>query len=319
MKTCLVLGGSGFIGSHVVELLVAEGFQVRVFSLSASSSRRLASVADRVELRQGDFRNPESLADAVRGCDYVCHLAGTGAPASSNRDVISDVETNLVSTLRLLEICVREKVRQIIFCSSGGTVYGPSDGKPIPETHPTAPISSYGITKLAIEKYLELFRALYGLDYSILRVANAYGPRLPVEGQQGVVGVFLDSLRKAEPIVVWGDGLVMRDYVYVGDVARAFRAALGQRSPFRIFNIGTGTGTSLLELIGLMQQVTGDRVNVVHKPARQVDIPVNILDPSRARQYLGYEPCTSLETGLLKTWNWLVYEAKRHQLSAHIP
>jgi UDP-glucose 4-epimerase len=204
MTTCLVLGGSGFIGSHIVELLVAEGFQVRVFSPSATSSRRLVSVAGCAELRQGDFLDVESLADAVRGCDYVCHLVGTSVPASSDRDVILDVETNVVPTLRLLEICVRERVRQIIFCSSGGTIYGRSDGKPIPETHPTEPLSSYGITKLAIEKYLELFRALYGLDYAILRVANAYGPRLPLEGQQGVVGVFLDSLRKAVPLVVWG-------------------------------------------------------------------------------------------------------------------
>ena len=319
MTTCLVLGGSGFIGSHVVELLAAEGFQVRVFSLSANSSNRLAAVADRVELRQGDLRDASALGDAVRGCDYVYHFISTSVPANSNLHVTSDVETNVISTLRLLEVCVHEKVRQIIFCSSGGTVYGRSDGKPIPETHPTEPLSSYGITKLAIEKYLELFRALYGLDYAILRVANAYGPRLPIEGQQGVVGIFLESVRKARPIVVWGDGLVTRDYIYVRDVAKAFRVVLAQQSPFRIFNIGTGIGTSLLGLINLIRELTRCRADVVHKPVRMVHIPVNVLDPNRAREYLDFEPATCLETGLLETWNWLVHEARTARLTAHIP
>jgi UDP-glucose 4-epimerase len=302
---CLVLGGSGFMGSHLVELLIEEGFQVRVFSLSAASSNRLASVVPRVEFAEGDFRDAKALANSVRGCDYVYHLIATTVPSTSNRDPVFDVETNLISTLRLLEICVREKVRQIIFSSSGGTIYGESDSKPIPESHPTEPRSSYGITKLTIEKYLKLFHVLYGLDYTVLRVGNCYGPRLPIAGEQGVVGAFLDRLSRGEPIVLWGDGSVRRDYVYVSDIARAFRAALGQLSPFKVFNIGTGVGTSLLELIGLMERVTGRRARILKEPARPADVPVNILDPARARQYLKWEASTPLEAGLLSTWNWI--------------
>ena len=314
---CLVLGGSGFIGSHLVELLVEEGFQVRVFSHLAASSNRLASVARRIELIEGDFRDTPTLAKSVEGCDFVYHLIATTIPSTSNRDQVFDVETNLVPTLRLLEICARERVRQIIFSSSGGTVYGATDTSPIPETHVTEPRSAYGITKLAIEKYLALFHAMHGLEYTVLRVGNAYGPRLPVKGEQGVVGVFLDRLRRGEPILLWGDGSVTRDYVYVGDVARAFRAALGQQSPFSVFNIGTGAGTSLLELIALMEKVTGCPARILREPARQVDVPVNVLDTSRAGRYLRWEPVTPLETGILNTWNWIRIGDTRG-IAAHI-
>lgn len=300
---CLVLGGSGFMGSRLVELLADRGWEVRGFSHSAVHWRPAA--ASSVTWIAGDFRDPKTVADAVGGCEYVYHLVGATNPASSNRDVIFDAETNLISTLRLLEACVQAKVRRIVFSSSGGTVYGATERGPISEDHPTAPRSSYGIIKLATEKYLELFRHLHGLDYTVLRVANCYGPRLPVTGEQGVVGSFLDRLNRGEPIEVWGDGAVTRDYVYVGDVAQAFLAALGQQSRFKIFNVGTGVGTSLLELIALMERVTGRRATIVRKPARPVDVPVNILDPTRAHQYLGWQASTPLEAGLLHTWNWV--------------
>jgi UDP-glucose 4-epimerase len=302
---CLVLGGCGFIGSHVVELLADQGCQVRIFSPSPDLPNRLTPIAQRLEFITGDFRDQKALACAVRGCDYVYHFIATTKPAASNREVVFDVETNLVPTLRLLEICVRERVRRIIFSSSGGTIYGDAEHVPIPESHPTEPRSSYGIMKLAVEKYLKLFRHLHGLDYTVLRVGNCYGPGLPITGEQGVVGVFLDRLRRGEPILVWGDGSVRRDYVYVSDVARAFWVALGQQSPFRVFNIGTGVGTSLLELIKMMERVTSCRARILKKPTRQVDASVNVLDPSRARQYLQWEASTPLEVGLLRTWKWI--------------
>jgi UDP-glucose 4-epimerase len=300
---CLVLGGSGFMGSHLVELLVDRGWEVRGFSQSAAHWQSKAASA--VSWVAGDFRDPKAVADAVDGCDYVYHLVGATNPASSNRDVIFDAETNLIPTLRLLEACVRAKVRRIVFSSSGGTVYGATDSSPISEGRPTEPRSSYGIIKLATEKYLELFHHLHGLDYTVLRVANCYGPRLPVAGEQGVVGSFLDRLNRGDPIEVWGDGAVTRDYVYVGDVAQAFLAALGQQSPFKIFNVGTGVGTSLVDLIALMEKVTGRRAAMIKKPARPVDVPVNILDPTRAHQFLGWQAGTPLELGLLHTWNWV--------------
>jgi UDP-glucose 4-epimerase len=303
---CLVLGGSGFMGSHLVELLVEQGWEVRVFSQALNSG--LPLIAPGVASIAGDFRDAKAVSEAVEGCEYVFHFISMTKPASSNLDVTFDAKATLVPTLRLLETCVRAKVQRIIFSSSGGTVYGDSDGRPISEGHPTEPRSSYGIIKLTIEKYLALFHRLHGLDYTVLRVGNCYGPRLPVRGEQGVIGAFLDRLRREEPIELWGDGSVTRDYVYVSDVAQAFLAALRQQSPFKVFNIGTGIGTSLRELILLLERVTGRHASILKKPARPVDVPINILDPARARQFLGWQASTSLESGLLKTWNWMQAE-----------
>lgn len=302
---CLVLGGSGFLGSHLVELLLEEGIRLRVYCRSANSYNRLASLEDKIELVGGDIRASKALAKAVEGCDYVFHLIGTTVPATSNLDPVFDIETNLSPAMRLLEVCVEAKVKQIIFPSSGGTVYGNAGSEPIPESHPAEPRSSYGITKLTIEKYLELFYRLHGLDYAILRIANAYGPGLPTRGEQNAVGAFLARLRRGEPIVVWGDGSVTRDYVYAKDVARAFRAVLGQRSPYKVFNVGTGIGTTLRELIACMEQVVGCRAQIIQQPGRQIDVPVNILDPTLAREHVAWTPATSLEAGLISTWSWM--------------
>jgi UDP-glucose 4-epimerase len=314
-ERCLVLGGSGFLGSHLVELLLKEGIHVRVYSRSANSYNRLASLEDKIELVGGDIRASKALARAVEGCDYVFHLIGTTVPATSNLDPVFDIETNLSPAMRLLEVCVGAKVKQLIFASSGGTVYGDAGSEPIPETHPAQPRSSYGITKLTIESYLNLFYRLHGLDYAILRIANVYGPRLPTRGQQNAVGAFLARLSRGEPIVVWGDGSVTRDYVYVEDVARAFRAVLGQQSIFKVFNIGTGVGTTLLELVARMEQVVGRRAEIVRQPGRQIDIPINILDPTRAREHLGWQAATSLEAGLASTWSWMQAQDLRFRVS----
>lgn len=302
---CLILGGAGFMGSHLVELLVEEGFPVRVFDLPEAASRLRAGIAGKIDVEEGDFQDLERLARVVEGCEFVFHLIGTTRPASANRNPVFDVESNLVATVRLLEACVRAKVRQVLFPSSGGTVYGVAQSVPLPETHLTEPCTSYGITKLAVEKYLALFYRLHGLDYTVLRIANAYGPRGPLQGEQGAVGVFLSRLKRGEPLTLWGDGSVTRDYVYAGDVARAFRAALGQQSPFRVFNIGTGVGTSLVELIACMERVTGRPAALEKQPARPVDVPINVLDATRARQHLEWEPVTPLDTGLAHTWKWI--------------
>lgn len=302
---CLVLGGAGFMGSHLVELLVREGLPVRVFDLPGAVAKRLAAVRKQIEVVEGDFQQAREAAAAMEGCEAVFHLIGTTVPSTSNRDPAYDAETNLLGTLRLLDACVRARVKQVIFSSSGGTVYGEARSLPIPESHPTEPRSAYGISKLAIEKYLALYHRLHGLEFTALRIANAYGPRLPVAGEQGAVGAFLKRLKRGEPLTLWGDGSVVRDYVYVEDVARAFRAALGRGAAPRVFNIGTGRGTSLRELVALVERVTGRQAALEWQAGRAVDAPENVLDSSLARQHLGWTPRVSLEDGLALTWKWV--------------
>jgi UDP-glucose 4-epimerase len=302
---CLVVGGAGFIGSHIADALVQNGYPVRLFDLPRRKMTNVAHLLDRVEVAEGDFTNEADLERALRNVDYVFHLVGTTLPATSNENPIYDVESNLIGTLRLLQLARAAHIKKVIFISSGGTVYGIPETVPIPETHPTSPVCSYGITKLAIEKYLALFHHLYGLDYVILRASNPYGPRQQSIGaQQGVVSVFIDRIKRGEPITIWGDGSVVRDFVYIQDVAQAFVMALTSSSPHRIFNVGTGAGLSLNELLGLLAQATGITPRVNYLPGRSTDVPRNVLDTTRIRTEWGWSAPTPLSEGLARTWDW---------------
>jgi UDP-glucose 4-epimerase len=176
---------------------------------------------------------------------------------------------------------------------------------PIRESHPTDPISSYGIHKLAIEKYLHMNHALYGLDYRVLRVANAYGERQRTDKAQGAVAAFLERALRGEPIQIWGDGSVVRDYVYAGDIAHAFLQVVQYQGQERVFNIGSGQGVSLNELVDAIATVIGRRPGVEYTPGRQFDVPINVLDISRAQQHLGWQPRTRLIDGLRRTYEWM--------------
>jgi UDP-glucose 4-epimerase len=178
-------------------------------------------------------------------------------------------------------------------------------GVPIGEDHPTDPISSYGIVKLAIEKYLRLFYHLHGLDYTVLRISNPYGPYQNPVSQQGVISVFLHRIYTGRPITIWGDGSVVRDYLYVSDLIDALEAVSRTETEGKVFNIGSGHGVSLQELIGLMTSVLGERPAVEYLPSRALDVPASVLDVSRARRELGWEPKTDLQEGIARTWDWI--------------
>lgn len=300
--TCLVLGGCGFIGSNLIEQLVAEGYRVRVFD-RPEANRKVFNGG--IEFCGGDFLNALEVDRALEGVDFVFHLVGTTLPANSNSCPAFDIESNVVGTIRLLELSVRHKVRRIVFSSSGGTVYGEPKVIPIPEEHPTEPLCSYGIAKLAIEKYLHIYRNMHGLDYTVLRIANPYGRYQKLTAEQGAIGVFLGRMRDGKKITVWGDGSVVRDYIYVQDVARAFVRALTQTSPYRIFNIGTGRGLSLRDLISELSQITGMKPEVEYAPSRSVDVSVNILDATRADKYIDWRAEFDHRTGLRETWSWI--------------
>ena len=299
----LVLGGFGFMGAHVVGALLNRRHEVRVLELPGRRPHDLILPQwNDVELVEGDFLDAGTMSTALQGVEVVIHLVCTVLPEQSNEDPIYDVESNMVGTMRMLSLARRHGVRKVVFSSSGGIVYGRAQSIPITEDHRTEPLCSYGITKLAIEKYLALYRRLGQLGYVVLRCANPYGEGQDGSRPQGAVGVFLSRLREGKPIHIWGDGLAIRDYVYVKDVAEAFVLATEMDTQSRVFNIGSGTGTSLNGLIKIMAGVTGIAPEVTYGGARWLDVPVNVLDVSLAERGLGWMPRTGLVEGIRRTW-----------------
>ncbi len=302
---CLVLGGGGFLGSHLVDGLLEQGHDVRVFDRPNLRHYRRFSADEAITWLEGDFVDREAMAAAVEGCDAVFHLVSTTLPRSSNENPGYDVETNVVSTINLLDCARRSGVARIVFASSGGTVYGQPRQIPIPETHPTDPLCSYGISKLSIEKYLHLYQELHGLDYRILRFSNPFGERQRISMAQGAVAVFLYKALRREVIEIWGDGSVVRDYFYVGNAVSAMLAALEHRGRGRVFNIGAGQGLSLNELLDRIERILGRDVERRYVAGRAFDVAANVLDTTFARDELGWTIRTSFDDGLVLTCDWM--------------
>jgi UDP-glucose 4-epimerase len=253
----------------------------------------------------GDFGSVHDLNSALDGVDAVLHLVSTTLPKSSNDDPIYDVQSNLVATLQLLNAMEARQVRRIVFISSGGTVYGNPQYLPIDEKHPTEPQVSYGITKLAIEKYLQLYQSQHGIKATILRVANPYGERQRIETAQGAVAVFTSRALRGLPIEIWGDGSVTRDYLYVSDVADAFARALAYNGPQTVFNISSGSGISLNDMIAMLERTLGREVVRDYRPGRPFDVPASVLCNALAARELGWTPQIALEQGIQKTVEWM--------------
>jgi len=302
---CLVLGGAGFIGSHIVDSLVARGHRVRIFDLPNINTLNLKQCIHSVEVLSGDFNNVNDILPALESVDVVVHLVGTTLPGPSNENPAYDVESNVIGTINLLKQAVAAGVKKIIFSSSGGTVYGIPRLVPIPETHETNPVCSYGITKLAIEKYLALFHHLHNLDYTVLRLANPYGERQRIDSVQGAVAVFLGKTLLGQPITIWGDGSVARDYFYISDLVDAFVRVIESDAPSKVYNIAGGQAHSMNDILSAIRNVTGVQPTVRYTPGRKLDVPVNCLDIRLAREELGWQPAISWEEGIARTWEWL--------------
>ena len=302
---CLVLGGGGFIGSAVCDRLLCDGHQVRVLARPKLTPYRAFAPEEPMEWMRGDFLNVHDLRETVQGVDAVFHLVSTTVPKSANDDPIWDVQSNLVGALQLLQVLREQPVGRIIFVSSGGTVYGPPRYLPIDEDHPTNPLTAYGITKLAIEKHLQMFTHIHGVPSIILRVSNPYGPRQRIETAQGAVGVFLHRALAGAPIEIWGDGETTRDYIYIGDVAEVLARAVTYDGREQVFNVGTGQGTSLNALVEWIERVIDRPVQRVYRPARAFDVPVSVLDNTRIREAFDWSPQVGLPEGLTRTLAWI--------------
>ena len=301
----LIFGGGGFIGSTIADRLLTDGHAVRIFERPRVAPYRTFDGAEQMEWVGGDLSSMHDVSAALDGVDAVMHLVSTTLPKGSNDDPIYDVQSNVVASLQMLDAMVRQGVRRIVFISSGGTVYGTPRYLPIDEQHPTEPLVSYGITKLMIEKYLRIYQHEHGIRPVILRVANPYGERQRIETAQGAVGVFTHRALTGMPIEIWGDGSVTRDYVHVQDVADAFERALMYEGDKICFNISSGAGVNLNELIGLLSEALGRPIDVNYRPGRPFDVSVNVLSNALAQQELHWSPRIGMRAGIERTVDWM--------------
>lgn len=295
----VVMGASGFIGSHLVDGLLVAGYRVKALARHLPGLiSPVAQANPALKLCPLSMGDGLALQEAIEGADLVFHLASGSLPQSSNRDPQADVQVNLLGALKVLEAARLAQVQRLVMVSSGGTVYGVPQQVPIPETHPTDPTCSYGISKLAIEKYVALYDQLYGLDGLVLRLANPYGERQRLDATQGVVPVFLGKALQGEPLHIWGDGSTVRDFLYVSDVVAALLAAAQYQGEERLFNVGSGEGLSLNRLVAMLEGELQRPLEVQYLPSRGFDVPTNVLCIERAQRCLGWNPEVSLSEGL---------------------
>lgn len=302
-RRCILLGGGGFIGTNLCRKLVAENAEVIVVSPHVISRKALMSA----EWICASLEDIEKIGALIQPGDFIFHMVSTTLPTTSNENPIADISNNVLPTLRLLEVLRHKQIAKLIFLSSGGTVYGKEVPMPTPEEASNGPICSYGIQKLTIEKYLALYKHLYGLDSVTLRIANPFGA-YQRGGSQGLVATIIHKAIMNQPITIWGDGSVVRDYIYVTDLVTAIiRAALlcNSNAP-NIFNIGSGVGRSIQNILVTVQAIHNQPLNVAYEKGRAVDVPVSILDITRAQIHLDWMPIKKWEKALAETYEWVL-------------
>ena len=304
----LVTGGAGFIASHIVDSYVQLGHDVTV--LDNLSTGRKKNLNPRAKFVQQDLRDAEAMRTlfARQKFDVVNHHAAQIDVRRSVSDPVYDASVNILGVLTLLEECVKNGVKKVIFASSGGAIYGEQDYFPADEKHPTRPISPYGIAKLTTEHYLFYYKTVYGLDYVSLRYANVYGPRQNPEGEAGVVAIFTTRMLAGRPAVINGDGKQTRDYVFVGDLVRASVLALDHNGS-DVFNIGTGRESDVNTLFRILNKETGSSCEEQHGPAKKGEQMRSVLDTRKISSALGWKPTVSLEEGLARTVDYFRKES----------
>ena len=299
----ILLGAAGFIGTNLTLALAADP-ENRITVVS----RRRASFAD-VEARafpnvrfvECDLVAEPDFSHLLAGQELVYHLLSTTVPTTSNLQISQELNANVVLSAKLFEACALSGVKKVIFFSSGGTVYGKAVTCPLHEDTPTDPITSYGIQKLTIEKLLYLYHHMYGFDYRVIRLANPYGPYQRPNGVLGAVTTFTYRALRHEPITVYGDGSVVRDFLYIDDAVRGVLSIAGGDAPEHVFNLGSGRGTSILEVLNTIRSELQIEPEIIWKEARTVDVPVNFLDIGRYESFYGPLNPIPLEQGIRKT------------------
>jgi UDP-glucose 4-epimerase len=311
----LIIGGCGFIGSHVVDVLKERATQIRVLDRRPETFRQPVPGVDYI---RGDLSEVALVTEAVLGMDAVIHLASSTVPYTSNLDPVGDIVDNLVGSVRLLEVMRSVGVRNILYLSSGGTVYGIPQHLPVTEDHPLQPLNSYGIIKVSVEKYLHMYGHLHGLRYCILRASNPYGPRQGHAGVQGVIGTYLWRIARGEQIEIWGDGSIVRDFIHVRDLAELCARTLTS-DVSGTFNAGCGQGVSIADVVSVVARVVGCDLSPEYKHGRTFDVPRVVLDISRAKTAFKWAPRIALTDGIAETWSWVRDRHWSHAASNESP
>lgn len=320
MINTIILGAAGFIGTNLTIALSKEKDKynnclnhVTLFDKEDADYSNIRKLNfSNTSIMTGNFNMESNFEVITQNQDVVYHLISTTVPTTSNQQIAQELTSNVVVTAKLLEACVKNKVKKVVFLSSGGTVYGKEKVMPLKEDTATNPISSYGIQKITIEKLLYLYRYMYDLDYRVIRLANPYGQYQKPNGVLGVVTTFTYKVLMGEPIIVYGDGSVVRDFIYIDDAVRGIMNIVNGDSEQKTFNLGCGQGTSIKEVINTIQNVLNAKINVKYIPARKVDVPVNVLDVTLYEETYGKLEPISLAEGVNKTVNFMrqVYEVK---------
>jgi UDP-glucose 4-epimerase len=301
-RSCCVIGGAGFIGSHLTYLLAASGRDVTVIGRGAVERGKLPPG---IQYSRGDYSDRRYLAQILRGTDEVIDLAYATAPQTSFADPMFDLLANVPPSVGLLHEAVTARVRRVLLVSSGGTVYAVAHALPIGEDHPTAPISPYGITKLTIENYGRMFQTLFDLPVVVVRPANAYGEGQRSISGQGFIAAAIHRIAQGKEVDIYGSNGTVRDYIHVSDVATGIVAALNNGVPGHAYNIGTGRGRSNTEVLRFLEQLAvihGLSVRINYLPERRFDVAMNYLDSSRLQAISEWRPQVAFEDGVTRLW-----------------
>lgn len=299
----ILLGAAGFIGTNlVVELAKVKNNCITVVDHNRMHFKAVDDMQlENVSFIESDLTDKTDYEELLKGQDIVYHLISTTVPTTSNRAIAAELTANVVLSANLLEACVHQEIKKIIFLSSGGTVYGKESKCPLNEKTPTNPITSYGVQKITIEKLIYLYNYMYGLDYRIIRLTNPYGPYQRPNGVLGAVTTFTYKALRGEEIQVYGDGSVVRDFIYIDDAVRGILKIANGNDRHHTFNLGCGYGTSIKQVLDTIEKALDIKLNVKYTEARKVDVPVNYLDIKRYETAYGSLNPISLEEGIKRT------------------
>lgn len=295
MKKYLILGGNGFIGRYITERL-ANNNKVIVADYNIEHTEE----HENIQYKKLDFVNCEDFSEYLEDIDVVIHLISTIGPNEKTENINKEISENVFPTIRLLENMVKCHTPKIVFISSGGTVYGEHSETPISEDEAKEPICNYGIIKELIEKYLKLYHLYYNLNYRIIRLANPYSEVVKKGKKQGIIPILIDQIIKGETVKIWGDGNDIRDYIYIEDAINAMIQVIEYEGEENVFNVGTGIGCSINDLLKLLQKEMDTSVTVSYANTRKCDVRNNVLDIDRIVHETGWQPEITLEQGIQK-------------------